>query len=74
MVSCSMDDEGLCVTKNQTSLPMIAQDLAVPCLNTDCSNSTCNSAVQDVRVYLVCCLGFDVIDTLLLSNADIMLL
>ncbi len=47
---CSMDDEGFCLAQNGSTLGLsIAQAIAVPCLNTNCSDSTCNSAVQSVR-------------------------
>ncbi len=47
---CSMDDEGFCVTKNYTTLgSSIVQDFIAACLNTNCSESACNSAMQNVR-------------------------
>ncbi len=49
-----MDDDGFCVVQNQTVLyQKIVTAIAEPCLNTNCSNATCNSAVQDVRSMII---------------------
>ncbi len=50
---CSMDDNGLCLAQNTTAFGvMVGEVIAGPCLNTNCSDPTCNSAVQEVAMII----------------------